>query len=126
MGTQTWLAGMSAPVEAVFQDPQNQGIFAGRDVAVLNVCRGLWRRSQAMVVRWLQISGANIVGVRAYGHLGWEPSRIFSLWFYLIFREPGRPRFLDGLVQKRYGLSEESLAQLELFGENLALRESGA
>ncbi|MBI4552387.1 MAG: hypothetical protein HY710_09000 [Candidatus Latescibacteria bacterium] len=121
--SQTWLVGMSAPVEAVFQDPANRAIFEGRDVAVLNVCRGAWRRSQAMLVRWVQRCGANVVGVRAFAHIGWEPSRLFSLWFYLIYREAGRPHFLDGFVQPRYGLSDDTLAQLELFGEDLAQRK---
>jgi hypothetical protein len=123
VATQTWLVGMGAPMAAVFQHPAHAGIFAGRDVAALNVCRGAWRRSQAMLVRWLQRSGGNVVGARAFSHIGWEPSRLFSLWFYLIFKEAGRPRFLDGFVQPRYGLSDEALQQLERFGEDLAQRK---
>jgi len=121
--SQTWLVGMSAPVEAIFQDPKNRGILEGRDVAVLNVCRGAWRRSQAMIVRWAQKLGATVVGVRAYSHIGWEPSRILSLWFYLIYRQAGRPRFLGKLVQPRYGISDDALKQLEIFGEELAQRK---
>jgi hypothetical protein len=123
VATQTWLVGMGAPMEAVFQHPDHRGIFDGRDVAALNVCRGAWRRSQAMLVRWLERSGGNVVGVRAYTHIGWEPSRLFSLWFYLIFKEAGRPRVLDGFVQPRYGLSDEALGELERFGEDLAERK---
>jgi hypothetical protein len=126
IASQTWFVGMSAPVEAVFEDPAGRAIFEGRDVATVNVCRGLWRRSQAMLVRWLERSGANIVGARAYRHIGWEPSRLFSLVFYLIYREPGRPRWLDGLVQPRYGLSDEALSQLEAFGRDLAARRQVA
>jgi hypothetical protein len=118
----TWLVGMSAPMEAVFQDQVNREIFKDRDVAVLNVCRGAWRRSQAMLVRWVQSCGANIVGIRAFTHIGWEPSRLFSLWFYLIYKQAGRPRFLDGFVQQRYGLSDDAYKQLEYFGEGLAQR----
>jgi hypothetical protein len=121
--SQTWLLGMGAPMEAVFQEPAHRGIFDGRDVAVLNVCRGAWRRSQAMLVRWVQRVGGNVVGVRACTHIGWEPSRLFSLWFYLIYKEAGRPRLLDGFVQPRYGLSDETLEQLVHFGEDLAERK---
>ena len=121
--SQTWLVGISAPVEAVFQNPANCDIFAGRDVAVLNVGRGAWRRSQAMMVRWAQACGGNVVGARAFVHIGREPSRLFSLWFYLIYGQPGRPRFLGGFVQPRYGLSDEAFGQLERFGEDLARRE---
>ncbi len=124
--TQTWLVGMSAPVEAVFQDPNNYNIFKGRDSAVLVVCRGAWRRSQAMMIRWLQKLGANVVGTIAFSHIGWEPSRILSLWFYLIYKQAGRPRILDGLVQKRYGLSDEALKKLEIFGEKLAQHKNEA
>ena len=121
--SQTWLVGMSAPVEAVFQDPANRGIFENRDVAVLNVARGAWRRSQAQLIRWVQRCGANVVGARAFTHIGWEPSRLFSLWFYLIYHEAGRPRFLDGFVQPRYGLSDDALKQCVYFGEDLAQRK---
>ena len=48
---------------------------------------------------------------------------LFSLWFYLIFKEAGRPRLLDGFVQSRYGLSDEALVELERFGEDLAERK---
>lgn len=121
--SQTWLVGMSAPVEAVFQDPVNRAIFENRDVAVLNVARGAWRRSQAMLVRWAQSCGGNVVGVRAFTHIGWEPSRLFSLWFYLIYHKAGLPRWLDGFVQKRYGISDEAYGELEQFGEDLAKRK---
>lgn len=121
--SQTWLVGMSAPVEAIFHDPTNRGIFESKDVAVLNVCRGAWRRSQAMLIRWVQSLGGNLVGARAFAHIGWEPSRLFSLWFYLIYKEAGRPRFLNGFVQPRYGLSDDALQQLERFGEDLARRK---
>ena len=76
-----------------------------------------------MLVRWLERSGGNVVGARAYTHIGWEPSRLFSLWFYLVFKEAGRPRVLDGFVQPRYGLSDEALGELERFGEDLAERK---
>jgi hypothetical protein len=121
--TQTWFVGMSAPVEAVFQDPLNRGIFDARDVAVVNVGRGLWRRSQAMLVRWVQHCGGNVVGVRAFTHTGSEPSRLFSLFFYLMYGRTGRPRFLARFLQPRYGLSEDALKQLEYFGEDLAQRK---
>ncbi len=121
--SQTWLVGMSAPIEAVFNDPLNRGIFELRDVAVLNVCRGAWRRSQAMLVRWVQNCGGNIVGGRAFTHIGWEPSRLFSLWFYLIYKKAGEPKWLNGFVQPRYGLSDEAFQQLEHFGEDLVERK---
>lgn len=121
--SQTWLVGMSAPVEAVFQDPANRPIFHDRDVAALNVARGAWRRSQAMLVHWLKRCGANVVGVRAYTHIGWEPSRLFSLWFYLIYHRAGEPRWLHGFVQERYGLSDEAFRELEFFGRDLAARK---
>lgn len=119
----TWLVGMAAPVEAVFLDAANRAIFEGRDVAAVNVARGAWRRSQAMVVRWLEKCGGNVVGARAFVHTGWEPSRLFSLWFYLIYHQAGLPKWLDGFVQKHYGPPEEAYRELEQFGEDLAQRK---
>lgn len=119
--SQTWFVGMSAPVEAIFQDPANRRIFAGRDVAVVNVCRGLWRRPQAMLVRWVQACGSHVVGARAIANPGREPIRTFSLFFFLGAGATGKPAFLRSLLTPQF-LSEEALGQLERFGRALALR----
>lgn len=121
--SQTWMVGMAAPVEAIFQNAALRPIFAGRDVAAVNVARGAWRRSQAMIVRWLEYCGGNLVGVRAYTHTGWEPSRLFSLWFYLIYHKAGMPRWLGWFVQPHYGPSDADFRQCEQFGADLAQRK---
>jgi hypothetical protein len=118
--SQTWLLGMSAPMEAVLQDPANVRLFQGRDAAVLVVCRGAHRRTQAMAVRGLERCGANVVAARGFAHAGWEPRRLMSLWFYLIFRRAGVPPLL---AAPHYGLSEASLAAVETYGADLARRE---
>lgn len=123
--SQTWFIGMGAPMEAVFQDPANQGLFAGRDVATLNVCRGLWRRSQAMAIRWAQRCGATVVGARAYANPGWEPARTFSLFLFLGLRDTERPRFLRGWFLQPQWLAEADLADVEAFGAALAQRRGG-
>jgi hypothetical protein len=116
----TWLLGIAAPVEAVLQHPENRALFAGRDAVALVVCRGAHRRTQAMLVRWLERCGANVVAARAYAHVGHEPRRLLSLWFYLIFRRPGFP---PGLAEKHYGLSDETLRAIKIFGAQLADRQ---
>lgn len=120
--TQTWFVGMSAPVEAVFQVDSNRKIFEGRDAAVVVVCRGLWRRSQAMLVRHLQRYGANVVASRAYTNAGWEPSRLFTLVAHLVYGEAGRPTWLRWFLQPRCGLSDDDLKDLKKFGQALAER----
>jgi hypothetical protein len=119
---QTHLLGMSAPVEAIFTQAGVRDLLANRDAAAVVVCRGAYRRSLAQVVRWLQSCRANVVGGRGYVHAGWEPSRLLSLWAYLIFGQAGRPRWLSGLIQKHYGPSEQSLDAAEHYGEDLARR----
>lgn len=121
--SQTWFVGMSALVEALFQDESNRPFFKGRDAVVLVVCRGLWRRSQAMVVNHLERYGANIIGTRAYTHEGREPSRLFSLLAYLIYGQTGRPAWLSWFLQPHYGLGESSLAEIEEYGRALAERK---
>ena len=121
---QTWFVGMSAPVEGVFQDPQNHAIFQGCDGATVNVCRGLRRRSQAMLVRWLERSGATVVGAHACEHGGHEPSRVFSLFAYLAYGKTGKPAWLKWFLEPRYGLSDQSLADLQNFGDKLASRKA--
>ncbi len=118
---QTWFVGMGGPMEGVFHDPANRGLFAGRDVAVVTVCRGLWRRSQAMAVRLAEACGGRVVGARACENPGREPMRTWSLFLFLGFGEPGRPRFLRRWLTPQF-LSDEALAFLETFGRSLAAR----
>lgn len=120
--SQTWFVGMSAPVEAVFQDPRNQGIFWGRDVAAVNVCRGLWQRPQAQLVRWLQQAGGHVVGARAYENPGREPIRCFALFFFLGTGAPGKPAFLKNILTPQH-ISPEAEHELVSFGEALAERQ---
>jgi|GEM_PF-2374652 len=123
--SQTWFVGVSAPVEAIFQDPANHAAFAGRDVAIVNVCRGLWRRPQAMLARWIQAVGGRVVGARAFGNPGREPIRTFSLFFFLGAGGTGRPAFLRRLLTPQL-LAEDALAELERFGRALARRPAAA
>ncbi len=115
----TWIYGVAAPVEALFQDPRYRQLFAGRDAVALVVCRGARRRTEAMLVRRLQDSGAHVVAARGHGHSGWEPRRLFSLGFYLVFGRAGVPPLL---ANKEYGLSPTSLEELRQLGRALAER----
>lgn len=123
--SQTWFVGMSAPVEAVFQDPANRDIFAGHDVAAVNVCRGLWQRPQAMLIRWLERVGGHVVGARAYENPGHEPVRCFSLFFFLGTGAPGRPAFLKGILTQQH-ITEQAEQELVAFGQALAERKTMA
>jgi hypothetical protein len=118
---QTWFLGMGGPMEGVFQDPANHGVFAGRDVAAVVVCRGLWRRTEAMLVRWLERAGGNVVGAAAFTNPGREPMRTFSLFFFLGTGAQFRPAWLGRLLTPQY-LEEASLQQLHAFGAALAQR----
>lgn len=118
---QTWFLGMGGPMEGVFEDPANHGVFAGRDVAAVVVCRGLWRRTQAMLVRWLERVGGNVVGALACENPGREPMRTFSLFFFLGTHEQFRPKWLASLLKPQF-LDDRSLQKLEHFGEALAAR----
>lgn len=119
--SQTWFIGISAPMEAVFQDPRNHAVFAGRDVAIVNVCRGLWRRPQAMLVRRVQACGGRVVGARAFTNPGREPIRTFSLFIFLATSGVDRPAFLKGVLTPQF-LSDEALNELKSFGRALARR----
>ena len=121
--SQTWFVGMSAPVEAVFQDPANRGIFAGRDVAAVNVCRGLWQRPQAQLIRRIQSVGGHVVGARAYENPGREPVRCFSLFFFLGTGAPGKPAFLKSILTQQH-ISAGTEGELVSFGQALAERKT--
>jgi hypothetical protein len=120
--SQTWFVGMSAPVEAVFQDPRNRGMFAGRDVAAVNVCRGLWQRPQAQLIRRIEGVGGRVVGARAYENPGREPIRCFSLFFFLGAGAPGKPAFLRSILTEQH-ISPEAEGELLAFGQALAERK---
>jgi hypothetical protein len=119
--SQTWFVGISAPVEAIFQSPKSRRIFENRDVAVVNVCRGLWHRPQAMLVRWITRLGGRVVGARAFGNPGREPMRTFALFFFLAAGKPNRPAFLKSLLPPQE-IDETARAELFAFGERLAAR----
>ena len=119
--SQTWFVGISAPVEAVFQDPRNKAVFAGRDVAVVNVCRGLWQRPQAQLVRRIESYGGHVIGGRAFANPGREPIRTFSLFFFLGLGGVGKPAFLRSVLTPQF-LSDAALEELERFGRALAVR----
>jgi hypothetical protein len=121
----TWFVGMSAPMEHVLENALSGRIVEGRDVAVVNVCRGLWRRTQAMTVRWVERRGGRVVGVRGCPNPGRDPMRTWSLFFFLGFGEPGRPRWLRPWLTLPH-LGEESLLALEAFGLALAQRSAPA
>jgi hypothetical protein len=118
---QTWLLGIGGPMEGVLRDPANRAVFAGRDAAAVVVCRGLWRRTEAMLVRRLAQVGANVVGARSCTNPGAEPMRTFSLFIYLATAEEGRPRWLGRLLTPQF-LDPAALDRLERFGEALATR----
>lgn len=120
--SQTWFVGMSAIVEAIFQNEDNRPFFQGRDAVAIIVCRGLWRRSQAMLMRHLEEFGSNVIGTQAYTHVGWEPSRLFSLAAYFIYGKTEQPVWLKWFLQPRCSLSDSSLDALEVYSKKLANR----
>jgi hypothetical protein len=121
VAAQTWMVGVAAPVEELFLDPRTRGIFRHRDVAIVNVSRGLWRRSQAMLASHVQAVGGHLVAASAHTNPGREPFRTLSLFVFLLFggKVPGWvPRFLRGPQR----LSDSAQARLVRMGEELATR----
>lgn len=118
----TWMVGPAAPVEALFLDPEIRPIFAGRDVALISVCRGLWRRSQATLASHVQAAGGHLVGASAHSNPGREPARTLSLFLFLIFGKQRSPGWLPGWFFQAQTLDPAALARLERFGQDLATR----
>jgi hypothetical protein len=92
---------------------------------VINVCRGLWRRPQAMLVRWVEACGGRVVGARALANPGREPFRVWSLFVFFAEGREGKPGFLRRILTPQY-LADGSLDELERFGRGLALRPAAA
>jgi hypothetical protein len=111
----TWLLGAAGPVEAFLASDDNRALFRGRDAAAVVICRGAWQRTQAMLVRGLQRAGANVVAGRAFAHQGWEPARLCLLWWKHMTGK-------DRLWGVTYGLSDQTLDEIEELGADLARR----
>ncbi len=121
VAAQTWMVGIAAPVEALFTDERTRAIFADRDVAIVSLARGLWRRNQAMLASRVQAAGGRLVGAAAHSNPGREPARTLSLFIFLAMGKVGAPRWLGWFLTKQY-LGDAALASLEEFGTRLALR----
>lgn len=117
----TWMVGCAAPVEELFLDARTRRIFHDRDVAVVNVCRGLWRRSQAMLASHVQAAGGHLVALSPHENPGPEPFRTLSLFVFLLFggKVPG---WVPPLLRLPSRLSEDAHEQLERLGQRLATR----
>ena len=122
-GGQTWLGGIPAPYEAAFEDPANALVFRDRDVAIVTVCRGQWRRSHAMTAAWVERLGARIVGMNFQTNSGAEPMRIVSLFTFFVTGKEGVPRWLEGWFLKPQLLGPGAVEALRQFGRALAERE---
>ena len=121
VASQTWMVGTAAPVEELFLDARTRRIFLDRDVAIVNVSRGLWRRAQAMVASHVQATGGHLIAASGHGNPGPEPFRTLSLFVFLLFggKVPG---WVPPLLRLPSQLSADALQQLERMGERLAMR----
>jgi hypothetical protein len=118
---QTWMVGLSAPVEELFLDARTRRIFEGRDVAILNVARGLWRRSQAMLASHVQAAGGHLIAASAHTNPGIEPFRTLSLFIFLGFG--GKvPAWVPRWLRAPQSLHPRVETALEQLGERLAVR----
>jgi hypothetical protein len=121
VAAQTWMVGCAAPVEELFLDEQTRRIFLDRDVAIVNVSRGLWRRAQAMLASRVQDTGGHLIAASAHENPGPEPFRTLSLFVFLLFG--GKlPRWVPPLLRLPSQISEDARRELERLGERLAVR----
>lgn len=120
--SQTWMLGVSAPIQGLFESQRGRALFAGRDVAVVNVCRGSWRRSQAQLVTWCGEAGGRVIAVSPHVNPGREPMRLFSLFLFLALGPDRWPAHLQGRWLTPQFLPDEDLVHLEDLGRRLAGR----
>ncbi|WP_152629742.1 hypothetical protein [Haliangium ochraceum] len=124
VASQTWMVGAAAPVEELFRRPDTRALFAGRDVALINVARGLWRRSQAILASRVEEAGGNLVAARAETNPGREPTRTLSLFVFLMMGRTGHPSWLPKALRQPQYLSEDALMGYERWGTALARRST--
>jgi hypothetical protein len=121
VASQTWMVGCAAPVEELFLDARTRRIFLERDVAIVNVCRGLWRRAQAMLASHVQAAGGHLIAANPHTNPGPEPFRTLSLFVFLLFG--GKlPGWVPPLLRLPSQLSVDAQEQLARLGERLAMR----
>jgi hypothetical protein len=115
------MVGVAAPVEELFLDARTRRIFQDRDVAIVNVCRGLWRRPQAMLASHVQQAGGHPIAASPHENPGIEPFRTLSLFVFLFFggHVPG---WVPSWLRLPSQLAPGALQQLEDLGARLATR----
>lgn len=114
----TWWVSPCLPVSSFLADESNSAYFRDRNVALLIVCRALWKRTMRMVCGPLRKYGAHLTDALILQHQGEEPYRFLSMLRYLWFGRNIKMPFLGKTFT--YGLSDEGIAEAGKFGEKLA------
>ncbi len=118
IGSPTWWTTSNPITLSIFTTPEYLQLLKGRNVAVLVVCRALWKRNIHTMKQKLLEAGSNFMDSIVLQHGGQEPYRFITMMLYLWRGKLTGESFL-GKQLTSYGLDDNALEQARLFGVKL-------
>ena len=118
IGSPTWWTTSNPITRSIFATPEYRQLLKGRNVAVLVVCRALWKSNIQTMKQKILESDAKFVDSIALQHGGQEPYRFISMMLYL-WRGKLTGESFFGKQLGTYGLDDNAIEQARLFGVKL-------
>jgi hypothetical protein len=118
MFSNTWGDHPSVPIRSFLQSPQAKAVLDGTPFGVYIVCRRLWEKNLAIVRQLGEAAGGRYIGGEAFMHPGGQIGSLIQTVSYLFRSDSGLKRLL-GLPLPRYGLSDEAVARLPHFTQQV-------
>ncbi len=112
--TNTWGDNPSVPVRSFLEGAEAQALLADTPFAVYVVCRRLWEKNLSIVRALAEAAGGHFLGGEPFMHPGGQIGSLIQTVTYLYRNDGGRKRFL-GFPLPRYGLSDDAVARLPAF-----------
>jgi hypothetical protein len=117
----TWGDHPSVPVRSFLESAAAKALLSGTPFGAYIVCRRLWRKNLNIVRQLGEAAGGRFLGGEPFMHTGGQIGSLIQTVTYLYRTDNGRKRFA-GFPLPRYGLSDEAVARVAPFTQELLAR----
>lgn len=117
----TWGDHPSVPVRSFPESAAAKALLSGTPFGAYIVCRRLWRKNLDIVRQLGEGAGGRFLGGEPFMHPGGQIGSLIQTVTYLYRTDSGRKRFA-GFPLPRYGLSDEAVARVAPFTQELLAR----
>jgi hypothetical protein len=117
----TWGDHPSVPVRSFLESAAAKALLSGTPFGAYIVCRRLWRKNLDIVRQLGEAAGGRFLGGEPFMHPGGQIGSLIQTVTYLYRTDNGRKRFA-GFPLPRYGLSDEAVARVAPFTQELLAR----